>query len=92
MGLEQEEGENTGERKQKCFLARCKDVALQAFYFSQLNGGYFSLYVLMIPSIFMNILSAVFNEYSLLICTDLDFKVDAYFLIYQKWEGKDITE
>lgn len=92
MVLEQEEVDNTGERKQKCFLARCKDVALQAFYYCQLNGGYFALYVLMIPSILMNIFSAVFNEYSLLLCTDLDFKAVAYFLTYQKWEGKDITE
>lgn len=45
------------------FLSRCKDLSLRAFYFFQLNGGYFALYGLMIPSILMNVFSAIFNEY-----------------------------
>lgn len=45
---------------------RLKKLLLRGFYFCQLNGGYFALYGLMLPGILMNILSAVFNEYSFL--------------------------
>ena len=46
----------------------CKQGLLNMFYFCQLNGSYIALYGLMLPSILMNILSAVFNEYRALVC------------------------
>ena len=51
------------EEEPKSFISKIKDLAIHAFYYCQLNGGYFALYGLMIPSILMNIFSAVFNEF-----------------------------
>lgn len=70
----------------------CKQGLLNMFYFCQLNGSYIALYGLMLPSILMNILSAVFNEYLLFgsSCSFPDFKVDAYFPICRRLGGKAI--
>ena len=64
MKSEEECVEEYKEEGSNSFWSKSKDVAIQVFYFCQLNGGYFALYGLMIPSILMNIFSAVFNEYS----------------------------
>lgn len=71
---------------------RCKQGLLNMFYFCQLNGSYIALYGLMLPSILMNILSAVFNEYLLFgyFCSFSDFRVDVYFPICRKLGGKAI--
>ncbi len=43
-------------------IVRLKKVGLRVFYFCELNGTYIALYCLLLPSILMNVLSAVFNE------------------------------
>lgn len=65
--MDQDKGTEPVERVSfsKRIWRRCKQVLLNIFYFCQLNGSYIALYGLMLPSILMNILSAVFNEYPL---------------------------
>lgn len=85
MSEDRKESDKVSDQNTPSTFSRCKDIALQTFYFFQLNGGYFALYGLMIPSILMNIFSAVFNEFSILIRFDyLDFREVAYFHIYRR--------
>ena len=77
--------EDRNNKQSPSFISTCKSMCTRMFYFFQLNGGYFALYGLMIPSILMNIFSAIFNEYSFFVFfLIVDSREDVYFLIYLK--------
>lgn len=62
--MDQETSNDTksGKYQKPSVWHRLKRGLLNVYYFCQLNGTYIALYGLMLPSILMNVLSAVFNE------------------------------
>ena len=79
MSKEASCSEDQDNKHPRDFISTCKSICTHMFYYFQLNGGYFALYGLMIPSILMNIFSAIFNEYYLCVFSICRFQGGCYF-------------